>query len=157
MVSATRVEQLRIDDVALVPVEAGLPRVIAAGRIEPHDVALVVDHLQPAADMHRRGGGHEALLDDGELGGAAADVDVEDALAALVRGLRRAGAVGREHQLHVMAGGGADEIAALLRQQLGDALRVLAPQRLAGEDHRAGVDLGGIEPGGLVGVVDDRA
>ena len=137
------------------PVEARLPRVIAAGRIEPHDIALLVDHLQAAADMHRRGRGHEALLDDRELGGAAADVDVEDALAAFVRRLRGAGAVGGEHRFHVMAGGGADEIAALLRQQLGDAFGVLAPQRLAGEDHGAGVDLGGIEPGGLVGVVDD--
>ena len=102
---------------------------------------FVVDHLQPAADMHGRGGDDVAALDQRELGGAAADVDVEDALARLVRHPRRAGAVGREHRLHVMAGGGADELAALLGEQLRRCLRVLAPQRLAGEDHGAGVDL----------------
>ena len=78
-------------------------------------------------------------------------------LLLLVRRLRGAGAVGRQHRFHVMAGGGADELAALLRQELGDAFGVLAPQRLAGEDHGAGVDLVGVEPGRLVGVVDDAA
>jgi hypothetical protein len=54
-----------------------------------------------------------------------------------------------------MAGGGANEIAALLRQQLGDALGVLAAQRLAGQDHRPGIDLVGIELGGGIGLIDD--
>jgi hypothetical protein len=53
-------------------------------RIEPHDPADVVDHLQSAADMQRGRRGHVAVLDDTELGGAAADVDVEDALALIV-------------------------------------------------------------------------
>ena len=39
------------------------------------------DHLQAAADMDRRGRHHLAVFDQRELGGAAADVDVEDALA----------------------------------------------------------------------------
>ena len=55
-----------------------------------------------------------------------------------------------------MAGGGADELAALLGEQLGDRLGVLAPQRLAGEDDRAGVDILGLEAGARVGIVDDR-
>src|SRR5260221_4898596 len=58
----------------------------------------------------------------------------------VVRALRRPRAIGGEHRFHVVAGGGADELAADLGQQLADRLRVLAPQRLAGEDHRAGVD-----------------
>ena len=114
-----------------------------AGRIEPDDLAAVVDHLQPAADVDGRGRDHAAVLDQRELGGAAADVDVEDALALVGRHARGARAVGRQHRLHVMAGGGGDEIAALLGQQAGDRLRVVAPQRLAGEDHHAGVDVRG--------------
>ena len=106
-----------------------------AGRVEPDDLAVLVDHLQPAADVDGRGRDHPAVLDQRELGGAAADVDVEDALALVGRDARGARAVGRQHRLHVMAGGGGDEIAALLGQQAGDRLRVVAPQRLAGEDH----------------------
>ena len=124
-------------------------------RVEPDDAADVVDHLQPAADMQRRGRDHVALGDDGNLGGAAADIEVEDALALLVRDLRRAGAVGGEHRLHVMPGGGGDEIAALLRQQCGDGLGILAPQRLAGEDDHAGVDIAGLHARRRIGLIDD--
>src|SRR5262249_56180824 len=93
-------------------VEAGRGGGKFSRRIEPHDPADVVDHLQPAADVQRSGRGHVAVLDDTELGGAAADVDVEDALTLIVRQLRRTRAVGRQHQLHVVPGGGGDEIAA---------------------------------------------
>jgi hypothetical protein len=44
-----------------------------------------------------------------------------------------------------MPGGGADEFAALLGQDFGDPAR--SPQRLASEDHRAGVDLVGMQAG----------
>ena len=145
------------EHVAARPVEAGLAGVKAAGRIEPHDAADVVDHLQPAADMQRGGRDHVALLDDGELGGAAADIEVEDALALLVRHLRRARAVGGQHRFHVVPGGGGDEIAALLRQQPGDGLGILAPQRLAGEDDHAGVDVPGLYARRRIGLIDDDA
>jgi len=49
------------------------------------------------------------------------------------------------------------ELAALLRDDAGDGLRILAAQRLAGEDHRAGVDIVGVDAGGMIGVVDDGA
>ena len=107
--------------------------------------------------MHGRGRDHLALLDQAELGGAAADVDVEDALALVAGNPRGAGAVGGQHRFHVMAGGGGDEFAALLGQDRGDALRVLAPQRLAGEDDHAGIDVVGMQFGGGIGVVDDGA
>ena len=139
------VERGGLGAVALVPVEARLRRVMLAGRIEPDDPAVLVDHLQPAADVDRRGRDHAAVLDQRELGGAAADVDVEDALALVGRHARGAGAVGREHRLHVMAGGGGDEVAALLGQQARDRLGVVAAQRLAGEDHHAGVDVLGVD------------
>ena len=146
--SATLSSSARLGEIALVPVEASLRRVMLAGRIEPDDAAALVDDLQPAADMDGRRRDHPAILDQRELGGAAADVDVEDALVLVARDPRRARAVGREHRLHVVAGGGADEIAALLGQDAGDRLRVLAPQRLAGQDHDAGVDVVRLRFGG---------
>jgi hypothetical protein len=66
-------------------------------------------------------------------------------------------AVGGEHRLHVVAGGRADELAAELGEELADRLGVLAPQRFAGEDHRAGIDVVRMQPGAGVGGVDDRA
>ena len=113
--------------------------------------------FRPAADVDGGGRGHLAVLNQPELGGAAADVDVEDALALLARHPRRARAVGGEHRFHVMARAGADEIAALLGDERGDCLRILAPQRLAGQDHHAGVDVGRIDAGGRIGLVDDGA
>jgi hypothetical protein len=70
---------------------------------------------------------------------------------------RGAGAVGRQHRFHVMAGGSGDELAALLGQDLGDALGVLAAQCLAGEDDDAGIDVVGMQFGGVIGFVDDGA
>ena len=57
----------------------------------------------------------------------------------------------------MMARGGADEFAALLRQHAGNRLRVVAPQRLAGQDHHAGVDVVGCDGGRAVGLVNDGA
>src|SRR5215831_2923384 len=107
--------------------------------------------------MQRSRRGHVTVLDDTELGGAAADVDVEDAFTLLVRQLRRTRAVGRQHRLHVVPGGGGDEIAALLRQQGGDRLGILAAQRLAGEDDHAGVDILWLDARRRIGLVDDGA
>ena len=144
------------DGVAAVPGKAGALGVMLSRRIEAHDLA-VLDHLQAAADMHGGGGDHLAVLDQAELCGAAADIDVEDALVLVAGNARGAGAVGRQHRFHVMAGGGGDEFAALLGQDLGDALRVLAAQRLAGQNDHAGVDIVGMQIGGVIGVVDDGA
>ena len=68
---------------------------------------------------------------------------------------RGAGAIGREHRLHVMAGGGADELTAPLRDDAGDRLGVFAPQRFAREDNRAGIDIVGVNARGGVRPIDD--
>ena len=107
--------------------------------------------------MERRGRDHMPLLDHRELGGAAADVDVENALILVMRDTRGARAVGGQHRLHMVAGRGADEFAALLRQNARDSGGVFAPQRLACEDHGAGVDLVRMQVCLLVGLVDDLA
>ena len=151
------VELLRSWRVAAAPLIAGLPGVIASGRIEPHDTAALVHHLQPPADVHGRSRDDIALLDHRQLCGAAADVDVEDALVVVVRDQRGARAVGGQHRLHVVAGGGGDEVAALLGQEPRDRLGVLAAQRLTGEDDHAGVDVLRLDAGGRVGLIDDGA
>jgi hypothetical protein len=68
-----------LDTVAALPRETGARGVMFSGRIEPRDPALL-DHLQPPADMDRGGGDDLAVFDEAELGGAAADIDVENAL-----------------------------------------------------------------------------
>ena len=50
----------------------------------------------------------------------------------------------------------AEAIAALFGQDTRDGGGVLAPQRLAGEDHRAGVDLVGMQARRRIGLVGDR-
>ena len=66
-----------------------------------------IDHVQSAADVQRGGCDHVAPVHQRELCRAAADVDVENAHALIVRYLRCARAIGREHRLHMVPGGGA--------------------------------------------------
>ena len=54
-----------------------------------------------------------------------------------------------------MSGGGADELAALFGKNLGDRPAVLASQRFARQDHRAGIDIVGMQAGRGIRVVDD--
>ena len=126
--------------IAAVPGKTGALGVMLAGRIEADDLA-VLDHLQAAADMHRGGRDHLAVVDEAELGGAAADVDIENALTFVVRNPRRARTVRRQHRLHVVAGRRGDEFAALLGQDLGNASRIVAPQRFTRKNDDAGIDL----------------
>ena len=57
----------------------------------------------------------------------------------------------------MVSGGGGDEIAALLRQQGGNRLGILAAQRLAGEDDHAGVDIPRRNARRGIGLLDDGA
>ena len=109
-------------------------------RLDPgHAVGLL--HHQPAADRDRHGGEDLPVLDQRELGGAAADIDIEQRDAVTARHRDRAGAVRRHLAFHVMPGRGADELAGFLREQVGDGARIGALDRLAGQDHGAGIDL----------------
>ena len=83
-----------------------------------------------------------ALLDQRELGRAAADVDVEQRRAVPRDKRDGAGAVRRQLAFHVVAGRGADELAGFLGEQVGDGARIVPLDRLAGEDDRAAVDIG---------------
>ena len=115
--------------------------------LDPHQALVGFLDDQPAADRDGRGGEDLALLDQRELGGAAADVDVEKCRAVTARQRDGAGAVRRHLAFHVVAGRGADEPAGFLREQIGDRARIVPLDRLAGEDDRAAVDVGGLEVG----------
>ncbi len=107
--------------------------------------------------MDRRGVHDVPVFDECQLGGAAADVDVQDRSPQVVRELCRARAVGGEQRLHVVSRRGAHELPAHLGDHLGDRLGVLAPQRLSGKDHGTRVDLVGMDVGLGVSAVDDLA
>ena len=67
----------------------------------------------------------------------------------------RARAVRRQQAFELVAGGGADEFAGLLGEELVDRARILALDRLAGEDHGAAVDVVALQAGLAIGVVDE--
>jgi hypothetical protein len=129
----------------------------SAGWIKPHDAAGLIHDLEAPANVQRRRRNHGAFIDNGELGGAAADVDVEDAFVLRMRELGSAGTIGGEHRLHVMACSRGDEIAALLGNKAGDCLGILPPQRFAGQNDDAGIDFIGIDAGVRVGAIDNAA
>jgi len=54
-----------------------------------------------------------------------------------------------------MAGGGADELARFFGEQVGDGAGVLPLQRLAGQDHRAGIDVASGEARLRIGLGDE--
>src|SRR5439155_3851800 len=128
---------------------------MAPGRIQPHDAPLFIDDQQPAPHVHGGGSDHLPPLDKGELGRAAADVDVEYALSRVVRYAGGPRAEGRKHRFHVVAGGGANEFPALLRKNACDGFGVFAPQSFAGQDHDPGVDVVRVQPGVGESPVDD--
>src|SRR6516225_8894225 len=81
-----------------------------------------------------------AAADQGELGRAAADIDVQDTNAAAFRQRHGARAVRGKPSFELVAGAGADEFASLRRKQFIHGARVAPFDRLAREDHSAAVD-----------------
>ena len=110
----------------------------------------VVDDRETPAEMNRRGVHDVAASTSASFVVPPPMSMLSSAAAAIVRDLGRARAVGGEHRLHVVPGRRADELTAHLREHVGDRLGVLAAQRLAGEDHRAGVDIVRMHARGLV-------
>ena len=127
------------------------------GIVDAAPRARLVARDEPAADGEGGNAHEHAVVDQGELGGAAADVDVEHAGAALLGQLHRAGAVGGECAFELVAGGGADELAGFRGEQFVDRLGVPALDRLAGEDHRAAIDIVALETRLAVALRDERA
>ncbi len=109
--------------------------------IDPRPGALGIRRNQPAADREGAEADDHAAVDQRQLGGAAADVDMQQAGVARLRQRHRAGAVRGEPAFELVAGGGADELAGFRGEQLVDGAGIGALDRLAGEDDGAAVDL----------------
>ena len=142
---------------AELPVKAGAQRMASPGRVKTGDAAAIVDHQQAAAKVHRCGRTQLAVFDQTELGCPAANVDIQYARRFVIRAARRTRAVNSQHALHVVPCCCADELAALLGQHRRNGLTVFTTQRLAGQDHRAGIDVVGMHTGCRVGALDDFA
>ncbi len=109
--------------------------------LQANDRIRFVVRQQPSADIERRGRTNLAVVDQTYFGRAAADIDVEQdqtLLAALHHSTR---AMRRHNGFQGRARGRADEASGLVGKQLGDLLRIFAPRRFAGDDHRAGIDI----------------
>ena len=96
-----------------------------------------------------------ALFEDGELRGATADIDIQDAFFAVLRCRRGARPECRQHAFHMMTGRGADEIAALLRDRRRNRLGILPAQCFAGQDDGARIDIVRAEPRRFIGIVEN--
>jgi hypothetical protein len=126
---------------------AGLDAQLGAGErgglVHPGPSPGGVARDQPAAGRERGDAEDLAVVDQGELGRAAADVHVQ-AAGAPGRGKRgRAGTVRGERALQPVPGAGGDDLARLVGEDLGDHPGVAALDRLAGQDDRPGVDVAG--------------
>ena len=129
------------------------------GVFEPVDHAVLVHRHQPRADFDGAGVDDLTALDDGDLAGAAADIDVHDReIAALVIGhVDRAGTVGRQDGFEIMPRRGADKFPRFRGKQRGDRFGVFLFHRFAGDDDRAGVDVFGRQIGFAIGFVNKIA
>ena len=105
--------------------------------IDPRPGALRILRNQPAADGESAEADNHAAVDQRQLGGAAANIDMQQAGIARFRQRHRPGIVGGEPGFKLVAGRGADELAGFLGEQLVDGAGVGALDRLAGEDDGA--------------------
>ena len=150
-----RIHLLRRHGIADLPVEACTSRVSPPGGVEAFYHAVPVHHLEPAADMDRRRHLDLAFFKNGEFRRATTDINIQDALIAVLRCGGGTRSERRQHAFHVVARGGADEIAALFGHSGGDALRVFAAQRLARQDDCPGVYFAGAEARRGIRIVED--
>src|SRR4029077_14944484 len=95
-----------------------------------------------------------SLSAPGDCGGAAADIDVENATLSLSGEGDCAGAVGRKQRFEIVAGAGADKVATLRGEEVGDRPGVVPANRFAGENDGAGVHLLGSDSRFQIGGVN---
>ena len=134
-----------------------MPREHLSARLQHADAAVGIGGQQAPADVQRSRLEDAAVLDDGELRCAAADVDVQETLVVALTHGDRAGPVGREQSLEVVSRRGTDEVAPLGGEKVRDGARIVAADRLAGQDDGTGVDVLGTEARCRIRVVDQTA
>jgi hypothetical protein len=99
--------------VANLPLESNLAGQRLAARLEHTNGTGVLGSDQPSTDVKRGSAENFSLFDHGQLGGAAADINIQNTTLSLGGKGDSAGAVRRKQGLEVMARAGTNEIAAL--------------------------------------------
>src|SRR4029077_839601 len=127
--------------VSNLPVQSDLAGQGLTARLEHGNDTGAGSRAPPAADIKRRRAQDLSLCSHGQLGGAAADIDVENATLSLSGEGDCAGAVGRKQRFEIVAGAGADKVATLRGEEVGDGPGVVPANRFAGENDGAGVHL----------------
>ena len=103
-------------------------------------IGTVVRH-QARADIDRCGSANPPCLDDADLGRAAADIDIEQRQSLVAALLHRPRTMRRHDGFQRRSRGGADELTGFIGEQFGDLRRIITPRGLAGDNHRAGIDI----------------
>ena len=137
------------------PIKARLFGQILTCRVQACEDIFLVHHHQSTPQVNRSGGHQLTVLNQTQLGGATANVDVQDALLVVVTAFGSTRAIHRQHRLHVMACSGADKLAALLCQYGSNRLAVFPAQGFTGQDHRARIHFIRVQTRLLVRLVDD--
>ena len=125
--------------------------------LDPQNFAVWSKAKKPRTHIECRDIGDLAFGAHGDLGGAAADVDVHHHAFVADRTSHRAGAVGCHDGFQAVAGAHRHHLAGLPREQFADRTRVASAKRDAGEDQRAGVDFVRIDLGVRVLLFDKGA
>ncbi len=130
---------------------------LAGGFFDAHDGTVFVEGEQAGADVDGRYFLDFTVVADGELAGAAADVDVQNYATHFRRVGYRARTMGSHGRFKAVAGADRDELTGFLGEQLADGAGVAPTHGNAGEDQCAGVDLFAANFRDLILVVDELA
>ena len=117
-------------------------RELPARLLDPRHPAGGIEADDARADVDGGLLRHDAGFTDGDLAGAAADVDVHHPRVVAHRERGGTGAISGQRRFQRVAGAERNELAGLRREQLADGARIAPAHRHPGQDQRAGVDLG---------------
>ena len=112
---------------------------------------------QSSADGERLQPKDFALVDQRQLRSAAADVDVQHTRIALFRQCDGAGTMRSQQAFELVASGGAHELASFGCKDFVNRAGVGFLDRLAGENHRAAVDVRLLDASFFIGAGDELA
>ena len=96
---------------------------------------------EAAADIQTADASEHALLVKRDVGGTAADIDICNRRAIVLRDFIRARAARRKHAFEVGTGGRDDEVARQIGQGFEHLIRVLLARGLTGDDDRTGLQV----------------